>query len=50
MNRQSDNKSGQKPNAKKPFKKPELHKLDIKGTATGPFPDPSEFPMILQMS
>ena len=37
-------------NGKKPFVKPELHELDITGTATGPFPDPSEFPMILQMS
>ena len=36
--------------AKKPFVKPELHVLNITGTATGPFPDPSEFPMILQMS
>ncbi len=35
---------------KKPFQKPELHELDVTGTATGPFPDPSEFPMILQMS
>lgn len=36
--------------ARKPFVKPELHVLKITGTATGPFPDPSEFPMILQMS
>ena len=36
--------------AKKAFVKPELHVLDVKGTATGPFPDPSEFPTILQMS
>ncbi len=35
---------------KKAFVKPELHVLDVKGTATGPFPDPSEFPTILQMS
>jgi len=35
---------------KKPFVKPELHVLDVKGTATGPSPDPSEFPMILNMS
>lgn len=35
---------------KKRFVKPELHVLDVKGTETGPFPDPSEFPMILQMS
>ncbi len=35
---------------KKAFVKPELHVLDVKGTATGPFPDPSEFPGILQMS
>ncbi|MGB3471872.1 MAG: hypothetical protein WBA51_13705 [Erythrobacter sp.] len=32
------------------FVKPELHVLKITGTGTGPFPDPSEFPMILQMS
>ncbi|WPZ04261.1 hypothetical protein T8S45_01645 [Blastomonas marina] len=37
-------------NAKKAFIRPELHQLDISRTATGPFPDPSEFPMILQMS
>lgn len=36
--------------AKKPFVKPVLHELDIAGTANGPFPDPSEFPQILQMS
>lgn len=36
--------------AKKPFVKPELHLLKVKGTGTGPFPDPSEFPTILQMS
>lgn len=36
--------------ARKRFVKPELQVLDIKGTETGPFPDPSEFPMILQMS
>lgn len=35
---------------KMPFVKPELHKLNITGTETGPFPDPSEFPGILQMS
>lgn len=35
---------------RKPFVKPELHVLKITGTATGPFPDPTEFPMILQMS
>lgn len=37
-------------NGRKPFVKPELHELKITGTASGPFPDPSEFPMILQMS
>lgn len=36
--------------ARKPFVKPELQVLDIKETETGPFPDPFEFPMILQMS
>ncbi|QUL37816.1 hypothetical protein [Erythrobacter sp. JK5] len=35
---------------RKPFVKPELRVLDVKGTETGPFPDPSEFPTILQMS
>lgn len=35
---------------KRPFAKPELHKLDITGTETGPTPDPTEFPGILQMS
>ena len=39
------------PNAsKKPFVEPTLKVLDVKGTETGPFPDPSEFPTILQMS
>ena len=42
--------AGSEKTALKPFVKPELHVLDIAGTATGPFPDPSEFPMILQMS
>ena len=36
--------------ARKTFIKPELRVLDVKGTETGPFPDPSEFPTILQMS
>lgn len=33
------------------FVMPELLELDVaKGTKTGPFPDPTEFPGILQMS
>lgn len=35
---------------KRQFIKPELRKLDVKGTKTGPVPDPTEFPTILQMS
>lgn len=35
---------------RKTFVKPELRVLDVKGTETGPVPDPSEFPGILQMS
>ncbi len=35
---------------KKPFLKPELEKLQIERTGSGPVPDPFEFPMILQMS
>lgn len=33
---------------RKPFTLPELHLLDVKATETGPFPDPFEFPDILQ--
>lgn len=29
---------------------PEVTVLDVEETATGPFPDPTEFPGILQMS
>ena len=35
---------------RKTFVKPELRVLDVKGTETGPFPDPFEFPTILQAS
>lgn len=35
---------------KKPFVKPQLHSLEVEQTKTGPFPDPFEFPMILQQS
>ncbi len=34
----------------KAFVKPDVHVLDVKGTETGPFPDPFEFPTILQAS
>lgn len=46
MKNQNETSVGQK----SPFVAPELHVLDITGTATGPFPDPSEFPGILNMS
>ena len=35
--------------AKRQFIKPELRNLDVKVTKTGPVPDPTEFPTILQM-
>ena len=35
---------------KKPFVKPELVVLDVRGTQSGPFPDPNEFDFILQES
>lgn len=34
----------------KVFVKPDVHVLDVRGTETGPFPDPFEFPTILQAS
>lgn len=40
----------QNSHGKKRFVKPELRVLDVKGTETGPTPDPSEFPGILNMS
>lgn len=36
--------------AKTPFIKPELKSLEVKDTRTGPNPDPTEFPGILNMS
>ncbi len=42
--------SKQDETGKKPFIKPELFTLDITGTGTGPTPDPTEFPGILQVS
>ncbi|WP_298469432.1 hypothetical protein [uncultured Erythrobacter sp.] len=45
-----EQKSQGQERTKKRFVKPELRVLDVKGTKTGPFPDPSEFPGILNMS
>ena len=40
----------EKGDAKKAFVAPRLEVLEVKGTATGPFPDPTEVPSILQQS
>jgi len=42
--------SFEKREAKKAFVEPRLEVLEVKSTATGPTPDPSEFPGILQQS
>lgn len=44
------NDDSQSPAKRKVFIKPELRMLDVKGTKTGPAPDPTEFPGILQAS
>lgn len=36
--------------AKKAFVEPRLEVLEVKSTATGPTPDPTEFPGILEQS
>lgn len=46
----SDMRSNASEQGKKPFVKPGLYSFEVKGTETGPFPDPFEFPMILQQS
>jgi|GEM_PF-2158954 len=45
-----NNLSTEEERSLKVFVKPDVHVLDVKGTETGPFPDPFEFPTILQAS